>query len=82
MLTAEELKLGQGFPKDYILNRIKNEDGTWSKYSGAKQVARIGNSVVPIMAQKLVEANCAYLKVGDRIPNMELDYTENQIRFA
>ncbi len=34
---------------------------------------RIGNSVVPIMAQKLAEANCPYLKVGERIPNMSID---------
>ena len=34
---------------------------------------RIGNSVVPIMAQKLAEANCQYLKVGERMPNMSID---------
>lgn len=27
-----------------------------------RQVARIGNSVVPIMAKKLIESNCGYLK--------------------
>ncbi len=62
MLKPEELKMGQGFPKDYIINR----DYKWNSYPVAKQVARIGNSVVPIMAQKLVEANCGYLKVGER----------------
>ena len=45
-------------------------------------VARIGNSVVPIMAKKLVEANCPYLKVGERVPNMEVDESGYQIRFA
>lgn len=64
MLSPEELKLGQGFPADYIIDR--DYDG--NKYPIAKQVARIGNSVVPTMAQKLVEANCGYLKVGERIP--------------
>ena len=63
MLKPEELKMGQGFPKDYIINR----DYKWNSYPVAKQVARIGNSVVPIMAQKLVEANCDYLKVGERV---------------
>lgn len=58
MLTAEELKLGQGFPKDYIIDR----DYRGNPYPIKEQVARIGNSVVPIMAQKLVEANCRYLK--------------------
>lgn len=64
MLKPEELKLGQGFPKDYVINH----DYTGKPYPVAKQVARIGNSVVPIMAQKLVEANCSYLKIGERQP--------------
>lgn len=64
MLTAEELKLGQGFPKDYIIDR----DYRWNVYPVSERVKRIGNSVVPIMAETLVKANCAYLKVGERIP--------------
>lgn len=78
MLKPEELKVMQGFPKDYIIDR----DYNWKKYPVAKQVARIGNSVVPIMAQKLVEANCGYLKVGERSPNLIMDYSEEQVRFA
>ncbi|MFR8536837.1 MAG: DNA cytosine methyltransferase [Lacrimispora saccharolytica] len=78
MLKPEELKLMQGFPRDYIINR----DYNWKSYPIAKQVARIGNSVVPIMAKKLVEANCPYLKVGERVPNMEVDESGYQIRFA
>lgn len=68
MLKAEELKLGQGFPEDYIIDR----DYNGNRYPVSKQVARIGNSVVPIMAQKLVEANCGYLKQGKRMPNMRI----------
>lgn len=78
MLKPEELKLMQGFPKDYIIDR----DYNWRKYPIAKQVARIGNSVVPIMAQKLVEANCPYLRVGERVPNVRIDDSEEQLRFA
>lgn len=78
MLNPEELKLGQGFPKDYIIDR----DYNGNKYPVSKQVARIGNSVVPVMAQKLVEANCGYLKVGERIPNMRIDDSGQQLRFA
>ncbi|MCM1264045.1 MAG: DNA cytosine methyltransferase [Butyrivibrio sp.] len=62
MLKPEELKLGQGFPRDYVIDR----DCNGNKYPVSKQIARIGNSVVPIMAQKIVEANCGYLKVGER----------------
>lgn len=58
MLKPEELKLMQGFTKDYIIDH----DIDLKPYSVKEQVARIGNSVVPTMAQKLVEANCSYLK--------------------
>ena len=78
MLNPEELKLGQGFPKDYIIDR----DCNGNKYPVGKQVARIGNSVVPIMAQKLVEANCGYLKVGERVPNMRIDDRGKQLKFV
>lgn len=62
MLKPEELKVMQGFPKDYIIDR----DYKWRNYPIAKQVARIGNSVVPVMAEALVKANCPHLKVGER----------------
>lgn len=78
MLKPEELKLMQGFPKDYIISR----DYNWKSYPVAKQVARIGNSVVPIMAQKLAEANCPYLKVGERVPNLNIDDSQGQLRFT
>lgn len=55
MLTPEELKLCQGFPKSYIIDH----DYTGKAYPKSKQVARIGNSVVPIMAKEIVAANIA-----------------------
>lgn len=82
MLNAEELKLGQGFPKDYIIDR----DYRGNKYPVSKQVARIGNSVVPVMAQRLVEANCGELKIGERQPVLQIrnfmSETDGQMRFA
>lgn len=58
MLKAEpELKLMQGFPADYIITH--DYDG--KPYPIKGQVARIGNSVVPIMAKALVQANCPHL---------------------
>lgn len=47
MLTPRELARAQGFPNDYILTG-----------SNANQVARVGNSVCPVMARVLVAANC------------------------
>lgn len=55
MLKAEELKLAQGFPADYIGN-IELHIG--KKYSEAKQIGRYGNAVCPPMATALVRANC------------------------
>lgn len=76
MLTPEELKRAQGFPADYIIDR----DISYKTYPIKEQVAKIGNSVVPIMAQKLVEVNCGYLKVGERTPCINLSDEKGQIR--
>lgn len=58
MLKVEpELKLMQGFPADYIITH----DSEGKPYPIKEQVARIGNSVVPIMAKALVQANCPHL---------------------
>lgn len=79
MLKPEELKVMQGFPKDYIIDR----DYMWRKYPASEQVKRIGNSVVPIMAKALVSANCGYLKVGEREPNpIVYTQTDGQVAFA
>lgn len=79
MLSPEELKLAQGFPKDYIIDR----DYKWHSYPTAEQVKRIGNSVVPVMAEKLVSANCPYLRIGAREPNLIIaEEDDKQMRFA
>lgn len=79
MLNAEELKVMQGFPKDYIIDH----DIHGRVYPVKERVARIGNSVVPVMAKVLVEANCPYLKIGERMQNMQLFPDDSgQIRFA
>lgn len=78
MLKPEELKRMQGFPDDYIIDR----DIDWKPYPIKEQVARIGNSVVPIMAEALVRSNCSDLIVGRRAKNLVLDCSENQLKFA
>lgn len=52
MLKPEELKLAQGFDPSYVIDHYS--DGT--KVTKAEQVRRIGNSVVPLVAQRIVEA--------------------------
>lgn len=79
MLKPEELKLMQGFPKDYIIDR----DYNWNRYPKSEQVARIGNSVVPVMAKAIVSANCNSLRVGNRAPGpMVYEDGFGQIAFA
>ena len=56
MLKAEELKLAQGFPKDYV---IDIEPYIGKKYNETKQIARLGNAVCPPVATALIRANCA-----------------------
>ena len=53
MLKPKELKLAQGFPKDYVIDH----DADGKPYPIKEQVAKIGNSVVPVMAMKIVKAN-------------------------
>lgn len=78
MLKPEELKLMQGFPPDYIIDH----DINGKPYPIKEQVARIGNSVVPIMAEQIVKANCPYLKIGERVPNLVIDDSGMQLKFA
>lgn len=78
MLTAKELFKAQGFPDDYIIDK----DFNGKPYPISKQVARCGNSVVPMMAKALVDANCSYLKTGERMPNTMIDDSERQLKFA
>ncbi len=78
MLTPEELKLAQGFPKDYIIDTYS--DGTTVTIS--ERVKRIGNSVCPGLSKVLTEVNVPYLKVGERMPNISIDYSQKQLRFA
>lgn len=79
MLKPEELKVMQGFPKDYIIDR----DYNWQKYPVSEQVKRIGNSVVPVMAEAIVRENCGYLKIGERTPSPIIYMKQNgQVAFG
>lgn len=78
MLKPKELFKAHKFPDDYIIDTDKK--GKY--YPITKQVERCGNSVVPTMARVLVEANCIYLKIGERMPNMRVDDTKPQLKFA
>ncbi len=53
MLSPRELFNGQGFPKDYIIDK----DNKGESYPKTQQVARCGNSVSPVIPKALVEAN-------------------------
>lgn len=52
-LMPHEMYKAQGFPENYIIDR----DAEGKVYSRAAQNARVGNSVVPLMAKLLVQNN-------------------------
>lgn len=52
-LMPNEMFKAQGFPENYIIDR----DADGKVYSKAAQSARVGNSVVPLMAKLLVQNN-------------------------
>ena len=54
MLKPEELKRLQGFPDSYVLDH----DINGKAISRSEQTKKIGNSVVPLMAKLIVDANC------------------------
>lgn len=57
MLQPRELFSAQGFPADYIIDRMA--DG--APLTKTAQIRMCGNSVVPDLAEALVRANCAGL---------------------
>ena len=63
MLTPRELANGQGFPRDYIIDRGPNGK-TLSKTA---QVRCIGNSVCPDVAEALVRANWSAVAADRRV---------------
>lgn len=68
MLEPEELKLAQGFPKDYV---IDIESRTGKPYCKQKQIARLGNAVCPPVATALIQANCAEIALKKPCQTME-----------
>lgn len=64
MLEPKELARAQGFPLDYVLQVDES-------YTKSDQIARIGNSVCPVMAEVLVRANLPELCPKKKIKTME-----------
>ena len=76
MLKPEELKRMQGFPDDYIIDR----DIDWKPYPIKEQVARIGNSVVPVMVETLIKAVFVYMQIGQNILNLRINNSDTYER--
>lgn len=78
MLEPRELYGCQGFPDDYIIDR----DCAGKSYSRSEQVKRCGNAVCPPIPAALVRANLPELCVAERMPNMRIDDSQEQLSFA
>lgn len=69
MLTPRELARAQGFPDSYILDPVcEYETAGGNLKTGplpkTHQIAKIGNSVCPVMAEALTRANCWMYATG------------------
>ncbi|MFG5529315.1 DNA cytosine methyltransferase [Enterococcus faecalis] len=75
MLQPHELAKAQGVPDTYVLDKDKNG----KKISKSKQVARIGNMVVPNCAEALVRANlpelCCNQPFNEQIELLNEDFS-------
>lgn len=68
MLTPRERFCAQGFRADYVIDRGELEDGTIVPLTLEQQGRMCGNSVVPQLAQVLVEANYAEHDIAEDAP--------------
>ena len=78
MLEPRELYGCNGFPDDYIIDH----DDTGKTYGRSEQVKRCGNAVCPPIPAAMVRANLPELCISERMPNMRIDASEPQLRFA
>lgn len=78
MLEPRELYGCQGFPDDYIIDY----DCDGKSYPRTEQVKRCGNAVCPPIPAALIRANLPELCIGKRMPNMRIDDSQEQLRFA
>jgi DNA (cytosine-5)-methyltransferase 1 len=67
MLTPRELFTAQGFPPDYVIEGVwedqDSDSPTFRAFPKDVQVSCCGNSVCPPLAEALVRANCGHLAV-------------------
>lgn len=78
MLGPKELYGCQGFPSDYIIDH----DYTGKSYPRSEQVKRCGNAVCPPLPAALVKANLPEMCVAQRQPNLHIDDSNPQLKFA
>lgn len=78
MLEPKELYGCQGFPDDYIIDH----DYTGKTYPRSEQVRRCGNAVCPPLPAALVKANLPEMCIAKRQPNLRIDDSQAQLRFA
>lgn len=69
MLTPRELYRAQGFPPDYVIEGVWDQDPSgewrWTPFAKDVQVSCCGNSVCPPLAAAIVGANCQHLAIEE-----------------
>lgn len=70
MLTPRELFSAQGFPADYVIEGVWEDQHSgsprWRAFAKNVQVSCCGNSVCPPLAAAIVAANCQHLAIQQR----------------
>ena len=65
MLTPRELFTAQGFPTDYVIEGVWEQDShggwDWRSFTKNTQVSCVGNSVCPPVAAAVVKVNCGQM---------------------
>ncbi|MBR9764118.1 MAG: DNA methyltransferase [Rhodobacteraceae bacterium] len=71
MLTPRELFTAQGFPADYVIEGVWEQEPTgewtWRSFTKNTQVSCVGNSVCPPVAAAVVGANCGQLAEKEEV---------------
>ncbi|SLN55003.1 hypothetical protein PSM7751_02688 [Pseudooceanicola marinus] len=71
MLTPREVFTAQGFPRDYVIEGVWEQDDSgawdWRSFTKNTQVSCVGNSVCPPVAAAVVKPNCRQLAEKEEV---------------
>lgn len=76
------IEIATGYSVDIAINHDIDHDYTGKSYPRSEQVKRCGNAVCPPLPAALVKANLPEMCIAQRQPNLHIDDSNPQLRFA